>query len=61
MLAAFLQKYINHQSNFNHKNKIFIDDIHIFMYELSERSVCNTDINKKSSFDNSDYFADSVY
>ncbi len=61
MLAAFLQKYISYQSNFNHKNKISVDDVHILVYELSERSVCNTDTDKRSSFDSSDYLADNVY
>ncbi len=61
MFAAFLQKYINHQLNSDHKNKIFIDDVHILIYELSERSVCNIDIDKRSSFDSSDYLTNNIY
>ena len=61
MLTTFLQKYINHQSNLDYKNKIFINDVHILVYELSERSVCNINTDKKSSFDSSDYLADSAY
>ena len=61
MLAAFLQNHIDHQSNFNYKNKTFVDDIYILVYELSEKSVCNTNTNKKSNFDNSDYLTDNAY
>ena len=61
MLAAFLQKSISHQSNFNHKNKTSVNNIHILTYELLERSVYNTDTNKNSSFDNLNYLADDTY
>ena len=37
------------------------NDIHILAYELSERSVYNTDTDKNSSFDSSDYLADDTY
>ena len=61
MLAAFLQKYIGHQPNPDHKNKAPADDVHILAYELSERSVCNTGTGKGSSFDSPDYLADGTY